>query len=71
MDIIVGNSLDVAVSHLLVPDLEGLGAAQNKTPATKGREAYPMLYRIDRNPDYNKELVLLGSSRKGLLEKCF
>ena len=47
LDVGVGDALDVAVAHALVPDLQGL----RSTLTVINQCTYPIEYRIDRNPD--------------------
>ena len=48
MNVGVGNTLDVAVSDALVPNLQRLRAVQ----VSQNNNAYPIEYRIDKNPDW-------------------
>ena len=57
VDVLVSDALDVAISNLLVPNLQRLGSVKTSGHASWCAAiyapAYPMLYKIDKNPDWN------------------
>ncbi len=72
MDVLVRDAFDVAISNLLVPDLQRFGSARNIEPmhvsCIKAMQShtYPMLYKIDKNPDWN---VFLNMAQANVANK--